>query len=102
MVGVVAYPVQITAAEDLNKEFVDGFYRLSPNDADVFLKVQKSTAQPETDVGLGVRGTNTNQKPVVDENDPSWIGKFLQLSIIFLLGLIIYLLSRRSRSRGRY
>lgn len=100
--GVVSSPVRLTAADDLNKEFIESFYRLRPDDADAFLKVQKSEAKPGAEASSSKESSDTNASAAADDNDPSWIGKFLQLSIFFLLGLIIYLLSRRSRSRGRY
>jgi len=101
-VGAFAFPRVLSAADDLNKEFVENFFKLRPDDADVFLKIQKSGAKSGTEAALENPVSNTNAGSGSDENDPSWIGKFLQLSILGLLGLVIYLMSRRSRSRARY
>lgn len=96
----LVFPVgQLAAADDLNREFSDSFFRLKSQDDDANLKIRQGVAKPDREIGTHVTASNVK---AVDDNDPSWIGKFLQMAIIVLLGLVIYLLSRRSRNRSRY
>jgi len=85
----------VLALEDLNREFTENFFRLGTNDEDAQLKIAEGAAKPD-------EGTNSKSSEPKDAGGPSWVGKFLQLSIVFLLGLIVYLLSRKKRVRGRF
>jgi len=92
-------PAQAFPAEDLNREFTENFFRLGAADMDARLRVAKSEARADE----GLEPVNGREGAEASEgNDPSWVGKFLQLAIIFLLGVIVYLLSRKKRGRGRY
>lgn len=102
MAGIGLFPLRLAAATDLNKEFIESFYRVQTNETDARLKIQSKGGQPEAKVGPTAGVDASNASATVEGNDPSWVGKFLQLLILFLLGLIIYLLSRRSRSRDHY
>jgi len=88
---------QISALEDLNREFTENFFRLGTNDEDARLKITVSEAKPDEGAASAVKSNETKEM-----DGPSWVGKFLQLSIVFLLGLIVYLLSKKKRARGRF
>jgi hypothetical protein len=98
-------PMRAFSLEDLNREFTDNFFRLGAADGDASLRVTKSEAQPDEGLGAAEKG---DEGKGVESKDPSWVGKFLQLAIVFLLGIIVYLLSRKKRAtrahkmRGRY
>jgi hypothetical protein len=86
----------VFALEDLNREFTEGFFRSSEMDEDARIRI----AEVKPDEGLTVESNEAKVR--ADTNGPSWVGKFLQLSIVFLLGLIVYLLSRKKRAKGRF
>jgi len=88
---------RVMALEDLNREFTENFFRLGTEDEDARLKIAVSEVKP--DEGAAAQAKSGEPK---DSGGPSWVGKFLQLSIVFLLGLIVYLLSKKKRARGRF
>jgi len=95
-------PEQVSASEDdLNREFIERFFRLGAADADAGLRITENGAVPDPGIAPAAQ-TNKIERSGEGANDPSWVGKFLQIAIIVLLGLIVYLLSRKSRARSRY
>jgi len=95
MLGLCA-PARVFA-EDLNREFVENFFRPDADSADGSLRIARTEARPDE----GTAPVLASDK--AEGNGGSfWVGKFFQLAILFLLGLIVYLLSRKTRARGRY
>jgi hypothetical protein len=96
LVSGAAAPV--SAVEDLNREFTENFFRLSADDDDAKLRI--TAGEAKSNEGAVSAAAKTNETS--ESGGPSWVGKFLQLSIVFLLGLIVYLLSKKKRARGRF
>jgi len=96
---VLGVPERVLALEDLNREFVEAFFRPGADEPDR-LRPAGSGATPDPGFTPAERPGST-EGSIDGVSDPSWVGKFLQLAIIALLGFIVYLLSRKSRTRGR-
>lgn len=100
-------PVFFAAAQettDYNKEFSDGYFRLDQSDADVHIKISRAAGTRvdpinKQDSAPGSGGGKTGDD---DGLSISALGKILQLSLVALLGFLIYVISRRSRRKTRY
>lgn len=93
---------------DYNKEFSDGYFRLDQSDADVHIKIYRTAPGTKVDpIGKQDSAPGSNGKKTGGTGDDdgisiSALGKLLQLSLVALLGFLIYLISRRSRRKTRY
>ena len=95
----------VAAAADLNKEFSDGYFRLRKQDADIHIKVSRKSPQTKVDP-IGKQDQITAGKVKKPKKDGTMsikaLGKILQISIVVLLGLLIYTLSQRSKKKNKY
>ena len=93
------------AATDYNKEFSDNYFKLKKSDADVHIRVYRKSPQTKVDP-IGKQDkipAGTNKGSGKEEGlSISALGKILQLSLLILLGALIYTISRRSKKKNRY
>ena len=102
-------PCLLAGAADYNKEFADNFFKLDQRDADINIKVYRKSPGTKVDPigkqdGSSTKNAKAAGKPVEEDDgiSISALGKILQLSLVIMLGLLIYTLSRKSRNKKRY
>jgi len=98
-------PAPFCVAEtDYNKEFSDNYFRLKEQDADLHIRVYRKWPQTKVDsIGKQDKIPATKKKEEKESGlSISALGKFLQISLVILLGILIYTLAQRSKKKNRY
>jgi len=94
-----------TSKTDLNKEFVENFFKLKSGSSDISLRVYSDKKGVKVDSLDKQTSKASTDKIGYDDADPEIatppFGRFVQLLIIFLLGAMIYLVSRKSKKNKR-
>lgn len=90
---------------DYNKEFSDNYFRLKKRDADVHIRVYRKSPQTKVDpIGKQdkIPAGKNKSRSKEDGLSISALGKILQISLLVLLGALIYTISRRSQKKKRF
>ncbi len=90
---------------DLNKEFVENFFKQKSGDSDISLIVYNDKKGVKVDSLDTQSAKGSTDKMGYDDVETEIatppFGRFVQLLIIFLLGAMIYLVSRKSKKNKR-
>lgn len=96
--------------EDLNKEFIENYFQAGKQaegdapkgglrnrtaDEGAGLKIEEKPDADESE-------SRTNEEGQSDRVSISTLGKILQISLVLLLGALIYVLSQRSKRKSRF
>ncbi len=92
-------PVKAEKNEDLNKAFVDKYFKLSTNDADVHLKIKK-----KLDAKIDINGSDNKSGSEKKNTDIplTTLSRIFQFGLLLLLGVVIYMLSRKKKTKRRF